>query len=183
MIAGRYALEAEIGRGGMGAVWRGRDEVLGRTVALKQIGVAPGGLSADALRAEREAKLAAKLNHANVVAVFDQGEDDGHMFLAMEYVPGQTLRDVLRDEGPLSPRAALDVLEPVLLALAEAHAKGLIHRDVKPENVILREDGAVKVADFGLARAVTSHNVTSSSGLLLGTVSYLSPEQVEAMRA
>ena len=101
------------------------------------------------------------------------------MFLAMEYVPGQTLRDVISAEGSLSPRAAIDIMLPVLDALAAAHRAGIIHRDVKPENVILREDGAVKVADFGLARAVTSHTVTSSSGLLLGTVAYLSPEQVE----
>ena len=114
-----------------------------------------------------------------MVAVFDQGEDDGCIFLAMEYVPGQTLRDVMREEGLLSPRAALDVLEPVLLALAEAHAKGLIHRDVKPENVMINDNGTVKVADFGLARAVTSQTVTSTQGVLLGTVAYLSPEQVE----
>ncbi len=113
------------------------------------------------------------------MAVYDQGEDDGCIFLVMEYVPGQTLRDVLRDEGPLSPRAALDVLEPVLQALAEAHAKGLIHRDVKPENVIMNDNGTVKVADFGLARAVTSQTVTSTQGVLLGTVAYLAPEQVE----
>ena len=101
------------------------------------------------------------------------------MFLAMEYVPGQTLREVIDTEGSLTPRAAIDIMVPVLDALAAAHRAGIIHRDVKPENVILREDGAVKVADFGLARAVTSQTVTSSSGLLLGTVAYLSPEQVE----
>ena len=130
-------------------------------------------------RFRREARSSASLSHPNVVAVYDQGEDDGCIFLAMEYVPGQTLRDVLRDEGLLSPRAALDVLEPVLQALAEAHAKGLIHRDVKPENVIINDNGTVKVADFGLARAVTSQTVTSTQGVLLGTVAYLSPEQVE----
>jgi serine/threonine-protein kinase len=102
------------------------------------------------------------------------------MFLAMEYVPGQTLREVMRAEGPLTPRAALDILAPVLQALAAAHKAGIIHRDVKPENIILREDdGTVKVADFGLARAVTTQTVTAQTGVLLGTVAYLSPEQVE----
>ena len=101
------------------------------------------------------------------------------MFLAMEYVPGRTLRDVLTAEGPLTPRAALDLFDPILQAIAAAHDAGLIHRDVKPENVILREDGQVKVADFGLARAVTAATTTNASGTLLGTVAYLSPEQVE----
>ncbi len=97
----------------------------------------------------------------------------------MEYVPGRTLRDVLTAEGPLTPRAALDLFDPILQAIAAAHDAGLIHRDVKPENVILREDGVVKVADFGLARAVTAATTTNASGTLLGTVAYLSPEQVE----
>ena len=97
----------------------------------------------------------------------------------MEFVPGRTLREVLTDEGPLTPRAALDLFDPILQAVAAAHRAGLIHRDVKPENVILREDGVVKVADFGLARAITAATTTNASGTMLGTVAYLSPEQVE----
>ena len=163
----------------MATVYLAVDERLEREVALKVMRAHLAHDDTFVTRFRREARSAAALSHPNVVAVYDQGEDDGQMFLAMEYVPGQTLREVLTEEGPLSPRAALDVLEPLLLALAAAHDKGLIHRDVKPENVIISENGTVKVADFGLARAVSSQTVTSSTGMLLGTVAYLSPEQVE----
>ena len=178
-LDGRYRVLRRIADGGMATVYLAVDERLDREVALKVMRAHLVHDESFVTRFRREARSSASLSHPNVVAVFDQGEDDGNVFLAMEYVPGQTLREVLRAEGPLSPRAALDVLEPVLLALAEAHSKGLIHRDVKPENVILNTNGTVKVADFGLARAVSSHTMTSSSGLLLGTVAYLSPEQVE----
>ena len=179
-LDGRYRVLRRIADGGMATVYLAVDERLDREVALKVMRAHLVHDESFVTRFRREARSSASLSHPNVVAVFDQGEDDGNVFLAMEYVPGQTLREVLRAEGPLSPRAALDVLEPVLLALAEAHSKGLIHRDVKPENVILNTNGTVKVADFGLARAVSSHTMTSSSGLLLGTVAYLSPEQVES---
>ena len=178
-LDGRYRVLRRIAEGGMATVYLAVDERLDREVALKVMRQHLTHDESFVTRFRREARSSASLSHPNVVAVFDQGEDDGCIFLAMEYVPGQTLRDVLREEGLLSPRAALDVLEPVLLALAEAHAKGLIHRDVKPENVILNDNGTVKVADFGLARAVTSQTVTSTQGVLLGTVAYLSPEQVE----
>ncbi len=178
-LDGRYGVRSRIAEGGMATVYLAVDERLEREVALKVMRAHLAHDETFVSRFRREAKSAAALGHPNVVAVYDQGEDDGHMFLAMEYVPGQTLREVLTEEGPLSPRAALDVLEPLLLALAAAHDKGLIHRDVKPENVIISEHGTVKVADFGLARAVSSQTVTSSTGMLLGTVAYLSPEQVE----
>jgi serine/threonine-protein kinase len=179
VLDGRYRVLSHIADGGMATVYLALDTRLEREVALKVM--RPGLASDDTFvsRFRREARSAARLSHPNVVAVFDQGEDDGSMFLAMEYVPGQTLREVMQAEGPLTPRAALDILEPVLQALAAAHRAGIIHRDVKPENVILREDGTVKVADFGLARAVTTQTVTSQTGMLLGTVAYLSPEQVE----
>lgn len=163
----------------MATVYLAIDERLEREVAIK---VMRENLARDETfvsRFRREARSAAQLSHPHVVAVFDQGEDDGHMFLAMEYVPGRTLRDVLTAEGPLTPRAALDIFDPILQAVAAAHDGGLIHRDVKPENVILRDDGFVKVADFGLARAVTAATTTNAAGTLLGTVAYLSPEQVE----
>ena len=178
-LDGRYRVVRRLADGGMATVYLAVDERLGREVALKVMRPHLVHDESFVTRFRREARSSASLSHPNVVAVFDQGEDAGSIFLAMEYVPGKTLREVLRDEGPLSPRAALDVLDAVLLALAEAHRKGLIHRDVKPENVLLNENGTVKVADFGLARAVSSHTVTSTSGLLLGTVAYLSPEQVE----
>ncbi len=178
-LDGRYRVLRRIADGGMATVYLAVDERLDREVALKVMREHLTHDESFVTRFRREARSSASLSHPNVVAVYDQGEDDGCIFLVMEYVPGQTLRDVLRDEGLLSPRAALDVLEPVLQALAEAHAKGLIHRDVKPENVILNDNGTVKVADFGLARAVTSQTVTSTQGVLLGTVAYLAPEQVE----
>src|SRR5665647_1047086 len=163
----------------MATVYIALDQRLDRKVALK---VMRPDLARDETfvsRFRREARSAAKLSHPNVVAVYDQGEDNGHMFLAMELVNGLTLRQVMQAEGPLTPRAALDILDPVLQALGAAHSAGLIHRDVKPENVILREDGTVKVADFGLARAIDSVTSTAQTGVLLGTVAYLSPEQVE----
>lgn len=178
-LDGRYRVLRRVADGGMATVYLALDERLDREVALKVMRQSLVHDESFVTRFRREARAAASLSHPNVVAVYDQGTDGDHIFLAMEYVAGKTLRDVLRAEGPLSPRAALDVLEPVLLALAEAHAKGLIHRDVKPENVIISDTGAVKVADFGLARAVTSQTVTTSTGMLLGTVAYLSPEQVE----
>ncbi len=178
-LDGRYRVLSRIADGGMATVYLALDERLEREVALKVMRQHLVHDETFVSRFRREARSAAALSHPNVVAVYDQGQDGEQMFLAMEYVPGQTLREVLRDEGTLSPRAALDLLEPVLMALAEAHAKGLIHRDVKPENVILNDNGTVKVADFGLARAVSSQTMTSSSGVLLGTVAYLSPEQVE----
>ena len=181
VLDGRYRVQSHIADGGMASVYLALDTRLDRDVALKVLRRDLAQDEAFASRFRREARSAARLSHPNVVAVFDQGEDEGLMFLAMEYVPGQTLRDVIRAEGPLTPRAALDVITPVLQALAAAHRAGIIHRDVKPENVILREDdGAVKVADFGLARAVTTQTSTASqTGVLLGTVAYLSPEQVE----
>ena len=165
--------------GGMATVYIALDQRLDRKVALKVMHPDLAKDESFVLRFRREARSAAILSHPNVVAVFDQGEDDGHVFLAMELVNGVTLRQVMQSEGPLTPRAALDIFDPVLQALGAAHSAGLIHRDVKPENVILREDGTVKVADFGLARAIATTSLTTQTGLLLGTVAYLSPEQVE----
>jgi len=179
VLDGRYRVLSHIADGGMASVYVALDQRLDREVALKVMRSSLAGDETFVTRFRREARSAARLSHPHVVAVYDQGEDGGDMFLAMELVNGHTLRQVMQDEGPLTPRAALDILDPVLQALASAHAAGLIHRDVKPENVILREDGTVKVADFGLARAVSNHTSTSQTGVLLGTVAYLSPEQVE----
>ena len=179
VLDGRYRVLSHIADGGMATVYLALDQRLDREVAVK---VMHDNLARDTTfvsRFRREARSAARLSHPNVVAVYDQGQDGNDIFLAMEYVPGRTLRDVLTAEGPLTPRAALDLFDPILQAVAAAHDAGLIHRDVKPENVILRGDGQVKVADFGLARAVTAATTTNASGTLLGTVAYLSPEQVE----
>lgn len=175
-LDGRYRVEARIAVGGMATVYRAVDTRLDRVLALK---VMHPGLAADTGFVERfirEAKAVARLSHSNVVGVYDQGTDGTYVFLAMEYVAGCTLRDVLRERGALSPREALDILAPVLAALGAAHRAGLVHRDMKPENVLIGDDGRVKVADFGLVRAVDTQ--TSASGALLGTVSYLAPEQI-----
>ncbi len=135
----------------MATVYEATDLRLDRVCALKVMHAGLGDDDEFAERFVREARSAARLSHPNVVAVFDQGDDDGTLFLAMEYVPGHTLRDVIRKEAPMPPAKALALIEPVLSALAAAHRAGMIHRDVKPENVLIADDGRVKVADFGLA--------------------------------
>lgn len=177
VLDGRYRVDARIAVGGMATVYRALDTRLDRVLALK---VMHPALAADGSFVERfirEAKSVARLAHPNVVQVFDQGTAGSYVYLAMEYVAGCTLRDVLRERGALQPRAALDILEPVLAALGAAHRAGFVHRDMKPENVLIGDDGRVKVADFGLVRSVNT--VTSTTGAVLGTVSYLSPEQIE----
>jgi len=179
VLDGRYEVGDRVARGGMATVYRATDLRLDRPVAVKIMHTGLGDDHDFAARFVREARSAARLSHPNVVGVFDQGDDHGTLFLAMEYVEGRTLRDVLRAEAPLAPRRALDLLEPVLSALAAAHAAGLVHRDVKPENVLIADDGRVKVADFGLARAVSAETQhTATGGVLIGTVSYLAPELV-----
>jgi serine/threonine-protein kinase len=184
VLDGRYRVGSRIARGGMATVYEATDLRLDRVCALK---IMHSGLGDDddfAGRFVREAHSAARLSHPNVVSVFDQGDDDGTLFLAMEYIPGHTLRDMIRKEAPMAPTKALAMLDPVLSALGAAHQAGMIHRDVKPENVLLAEDGRVKVADFGLARAVSAETQhTATGGVLIGTVSYLSPELVIDGRA
>ncbi|MFC8535135.1 Stk1 family PASTA domain-containing Ser/Thr kinase [Streptomyces sp. NPDC057249] len=177
LLDGRYRVDARIAVGGMATVYRAMDMRLDRVLALK---VMHPALATDASFVERfirEAKSVAHLAHPNVVGVFDQGAQGQYVYLAMEYVAGCTLRDVLTERGALRPRAALDILESVLAALGAAHRAGFVHRDMKPENVLIGDDGRVKVADFGLVRAVDA--VTNTTGTILGTVSYLAPEQIE----
>ena len=179
----RYRITERIARGGMASVYIAHDLRLDRTVAVKVMHPGMGDDEQFAGRFVREARAAARLSHPNVVAVYDQGEDEGAVFLAMEYVPGHTLRDTIAAHSPMPPAKALGYLEPVLGALAAAHRAGLVHRDVKPENVLISEDahsagGRIKVADFGLARAVTAETQHTSTGVLIGTVSYIAPELV-----
>jgi len=188
LLDGRYRIGPRIARGGMASVYEALDTRLDRVVAVKIMHVGLGDHDEFAARFVREARAAARISHPHVVAVYDQGDDDGTVYLAMEYVPGHTLRDVIRKEAPMSPQRALALLEPVVSAIAAAHRAGLIHRDIKPENVLISDEATgsrIKVADFGLARAVstdTQHTVTG--GVLIGTVSYLAPELVvEAGRA
>ena len=189
LLDSRYRVEARLARGGMATVYTAVDTRLDRTVAVKVMHPALALDETFVARFIREARSAARLSHPNVVAVQDQGsertEDGAELpWLAMELVEGRTLRDVLREYGRLSPRQAFDVLEPVLAALAAAHRAGLVHRDVKPENVLLADDGRVKVADFGLARAAAGGaSAGATTGLLIGTVAYLAPEQVERSTA
>ena len=178
VLDGRYRLDAPIARGGMATVYTAFDTRLDRTVAVK---VMHPTLAADdgfVERFRREAKSAARLSHPSVVAIYDQGEDGGRVYLVMEHVSGRTLRELLRERKRLTPAQAFDLTAGVLEALAAAHAAGLVHRDVKPENVLVTQDGSVKVADFGLARAVETSTYSVADGTLLGTVAYLAPEQV-----
>jgi beta-lactam-binding protein with PASTA domain/tRNA A-37 threonylcarbamoyl transferase component Bud32 len=179
LLDGRYLVESQLARGGMATVYLGRDVRLDRAVALK---IAHPELARDPEFTRRfigEARAVARLSSPNVVAVFDQGTTGDINYIAMEYVPGPTLRELLNARGRLGPREALDVIEGVLAGLAAAHEAGIIHRDVKPENVLLGTGAAVKVADFGLARAAASLRNTKT-GLLIGTAAYLAPEQVSS---
>ena len=183
VLDGRYEITERLARGGMATVYRGVDTRLTRTVAVKVMHVGLGDDLEFARKFDHEARAAARLSHPNVVSVFDQGSDavDGNVvrpYIVMEYVEGHTLRDVVNAHAPLDPVAALDLLEPVVSALAAAHDAGLVHRDVKPENVLIGVSGRVKVADFGLAKAISSQTQTATQGLLIGTVSYLPPELV-----
>lgn len=178
VLDNRYLVGSRIARGGMATVYEAMDLRLDRTVAVKVMHPGLGDDDEFAARFVAEARAAAKLSHPNVVAVFDQGNDDGTVFLAMELIPGHTLRDTIGKEAPLSPARALALLEPVVSALAAAHRAGLVHRDVKPENVLIADDGRVKVADFGLAKAVSATTQHTATGVLIGTVSYVAPELV-----
>jgi beta-lactam-binding protein with PASTA domain len=177
-LEARYRIGGRIARGGMATVYEAVDQRLDRTVALKVMHPGLGDDDEFAARFVSEARSAARLSHPNVVAVYDQGNDDGTVFLAMELVEGHTLRDTVSKEAPMSPARALALLEPVVSALAAAHRAGLVHRDVKPENVLIADDGRVKVADFGLAKAVSGQTQHTATGVLIGTVSYIAPELV-----
>jgi serine/threonine-protein kinase len=175
LVDNRYAVRSRLARGGMSTVYLAVDQRLERDVALK---VLHPHLAADESfldRLGREAKAAARLSHPHVVGVLDQGHDGHTAYLVMEYIKGHTLRDVINGKGALPPRLALALIDPVVEGLAAAHAAGFIHRDVKPENVLIADDGRIKIGDFGLARAVTT---STSSGTLMGTVAYVPPEVV-----
>src|SRR3954468_18548221 len=183
LVGGRYELGELIGYGGMAEVHRGRDQRLGRDVAIK---VLRADLARDPSflnRFRREAQSAAGLNHPSIVAVYDTGQDtapDGtsQPYIVMEYVEGRTLRDIIKTEGRLPARRAMEIAADVAGALDFSHKNGLIHRDVKPANVMITESGAVKVMDFGIARAVADNGATvTQTANVIGTAQYLSPEQ------
>lgn len=175
LIARRYRAVSAIGRGGMGTVWLCRDEVLNRDVAVKQVRTLPGESSLGTARAMREARSAAALNHENAVAIFDVVDHDGHPWLVMEYVEGQSLAHLVAEDGPLSPQIVARFGEQLAAALGQAHGLGIIHRDVKPANVLITTDGRAKISDFGIARRDQDEQLTQV-GLMTGTPAYFSPE-------
>jgi hypothetical protein len=176
VLVDRYELGPVLGQGGMARVHQGLDRQLGRRVAIKVLAPPFDRDGEFVERFRREARAAAGLSHPNIVAVFDSGSDDGTHFIVTELVEGQTLADRLRRDGPMPPADAVAVAVDVARALAAAHARGLIHRDIKPGNVMLLPDGRVKVVDFGIARAAGSDTLTHT-GVVLGSTAYLSPEQ------
>ena len=175
LIAGRYRVEREVGRGGMGSVWLCRDERLGRPVAVKQVGGLPGESNMHIARALREARHSAALNHPNVVSIFDALEEGDHVWLVMEYVPSRTLSQIIKEDGSVEPARAAWIGAQVADGLAAAHARGTIHRDVKPGNILVRDDDLAKISDFGIARTLGEEQLTRS-GLVTGTPVYFSPE-------
>ncbi|TDZ79776.1 Serine/threonine-protein kinase PknL [Mycobacteroides salmoniphilum] len=177
VLDSRYRIETPIATGGMSTVYRGLDTRLDRPVAVKVMDSRYASDTGFLARFRLEARAVARLRHPGLVAVFDQGMDGRHPFLVMELIDGGTLRELLRERGPMPPHAVAAVFNPMLGGLAVAHRSGLVHRDVKPENVLISDDGEVKLADFGLVRAITEAGITSTS-VILGTAAYLSPEQV-----
>src|SRR6266545_2179668 len=180
LLGDRYEVGRLLGAGGMAEVFEGRDRLLARRVAIKVLLAEFAQDPSFLVRFKREAQAAASLSHPNIVAVYDTGVEGATNFIVMEYVEGRTLRDLLRIGGPPPPDRAAGIASDVCDALAAAHARGLIHRDVKPANVMLSGDGTVKVMDFGIARATTSETITQTHAVI-GTAQYISPEQVEGM--
>src|SRR3954469_16862225 len=177
VYGGRYELHRRIARGGMADVFLARDSLLDRPVALKVLFPEFATDRAFVERFRREAQAAANLSHPNIVSVYDWGEEGGTYFIVMEYVEGRSLAQILRDEGPLLPDRAADVTIDIASALGFAHRHGVIHRDVKPGNVLISPSGQVKVTEFGIARAVTTQENLTQTGTVMGTATYFSPEQ------
>ena len=175
MIVDRYRVLEEAGRGGMGSVWRCVDERLGREVAVKQVGRMPGESVTDRARALREARSSAALNHRNVVSIYDAIAEGDHLWLVMEYVPGRTLGQIVREEGPLPPERVAWIGAQIADGLAAAHERGTVHRDVKPGNVLVRDDDSAQISDFGIARTAGDDTLTQT-GMVTGTPAYFAPE-------
>src|SRR5262245_30826532 len=176
VLAGRYAVGPLLGRGGMAEVYLATDRVLDRPVAVKVLGDWLAGDRTFVERFRREALAAARISHPGLVAVYDTGSEDGLHYIVMERVQGETLADVLRSEGPLAPSRAAAIAAGVADPLAVAHRAGIVHRDVKPANVMLQPDGHTKLMDLGIARGIDGTSITRGSSVL-GTAAYVSPEQ------
>src|SRR6266498_3579543 len=182
ILAGRYEVGPLLGVGGMAEVYEGHDRLLARRVAIKVLLAQYAHDPAFLARFRREAQAAASLSHPNIVAVFDTGSQDDIWFIVMEYVAGRTLRDVINAEGPVHPARAAEICADVASGLAGAHARGVVHRDVKPGNVMLTTDGKVKVMDFGIARASAVPSITQTAAVI-GTAQYIAPEQAQGLEA
>ncbi|MEO8475896.1 MAG: Stk1 family PASTA domain-containing Ser/Thr kinase, partial [Actinomycetota bacterium] len=179
VLGGRYRVEARIGAGGMAEVFRGFDSVLHRTVAIKTLLPQFARDEAFVARFRREAQAAARLNHPNIVAAYDTGSDDGTHYIVMEFVEGRTLAEFLSSGRQPTPVQSSEISQKIAGALAAAHAQGVIHRDIKPGNVMVTRDGTVKVMDFGIARMTTGVETAPQTSAVLGTATYLSPEQAQ----
>jgi len=180
---GRYELHRRLGRGGMAEVFLARDLQLDRPVAVKVLFTQFANDPSFVARFRREAQAAANLNHPNIVSVFDWGQEHGTYFIVMEYVDGQTLAEILRTGGPLDPERAAGIAGDVAAALGHAHAAGVLHRDIKPGNILISPSGRVKVADWGIGRAMDAaaeENLTQT-GAVMGTATYFSPEQAQGL--
>src|SRR4051812_10298786 len=186
VIAERYVLRAELGRGGMGVVWRGEDRVIGRQVAVKEMRLGEGGTAAERAEFEerimREARTAGRLNDPSVVTVFDVVHDNGSVYIVMELVEAPTLAALVRRSGPLPPGMVAEIGRQVLSALEAAHAAGIVHRDVKPSNIMVGANGRAKLTDFGIAQAADDPALTKT-GAVIGSPAYLAPERLSGHEA
>jgi serine/threonine-protein kinase len=178
---GKYQVLERIGRGGMGTVFKAHDPVLDRSVALKVI--SPDIEVTDALRTRffREAQACARLNHRNIITVYDLAEGDGHLFIVMELLEGEELKAIIGQRKPLSLEAKLGIMIQVCDGLAYAHQRGIVHRDIKPGNIFVLRDGSVKIVDFGIARIIDSDSDLTRKGLVMGTLRYMAPEQAQGI--
>gem|GEM_PF-28870 len=183
VLAGRYALISHLARGGMADVWVGHDRLLDRRVAIKILHPEYAANESFVERFRREAQSAANLNHVNIVDIYDWGRDQGVYYMVMQLIQGKNLRELLRAEGALEPRRVAEIGAGVAAALGAAHDRGLVHRDIKPANVLLTPEGAVKVTDFGIARAWDDSDQLTRTGAVIGTATYFSPEQAQGLTA
>src|SRR5579884_3923895 len=179
VLAGRYELQELVGAGGMSSVFRAHDRVLERTVALKVLHQRLSDEDEYVERFRREARMVAGLSHQNIVTVIDRGEDDGRPFIVFEFVAGENLKEIVERNGPLPVDRALELAMQIARGLAFAHANGYVHRDVKPQNVLLNGDGQAKVTDFGIARSLDVKHGVTQTGTVLGTSDYIAPEQAQ----